>query len=162
MSPNFEADEDEGMETSEEGEPEGEEGLDDETEEHDNPPPGNRLEAPTAMVTAREHELEDRATVKVEPSLERGTPGPQREPPHREHIGPKRKAPGPPRDPDDNQPKRPAHAPVNRPEPDAEPADRGNRRPVPPGGNPRRRPMPPLSQRNLDLLQQCYDPIQDG
>eukprot|EP00971_Amphidinium_carterae_P167380 3316640-Amphidinium_carterae.1 len=123
------------------------------------------MEAPAAMVTAQEQELNDRATMKDEPSPERGTPGPKREAPRREPIGPKRMAP--PRDPDDIQPKRPAHAPVNRPEPDAEPAyraaGRGTRRPVPPpGGNPMRPPMPQQTQRNLDLLQQCYDAVQDG
>eukprot|EP00971_Amphidinium_carterae_P037812 743499-Amphidinium_carterae.1 len=137
LSPNFGGDEDEAMESAEEGEPEGEEGLevDTPTEEHDNPPPGHRMEAPAAMVTALEQqpELNDRVTMKEEPSPERGTPGPKREAPRREPIGPKRMAP--PRDPDDNQPKRPAHAPAHRPEPDAEPADRGNRRPVPPPGH---------------------------
>eukprot|EP00971_Amphidinium_carterae_P176753 3504675-Amphidinium_carterae.1 len=105
-----------------------------------------------------EQEVEAWETVIVEPSPERGILGPSREAPRREPIGPKRAAP--PRDPDANQPnwaKRPARAPVHGPEPDAEPADRANRRPVSPavappaGANPRLPPIPPLEQRAVDL-----------
>eukprot|EP00971_Amphidinium_carterae_P058281 1152865-Amphidinium_carterae.1 len=60
------------MESVEEGEPEGEEDLP--TEEESNSPPGNRLNAPEAMVTAMEQEADDRVTTKEEAS-----PSPERE-----------------------------------------------------------------------------------
>eukprot|EP00971_Amphidinium_carterae_P251809 4999571-Amphidinium_carterae.1 len=91
------------MESAEEGEPEGEEDLP--TEEEANSPP--------------EQEADDRVTTKEEasPSPERESSGPSRAAPRRDPVGPKRMAPPPP---DANAPKRPAHAPVHRPEPDAE------------------------------------------
>eukprot|EP00971_Amphidinium_carterae_P029281 576285-Amphidinium_carterae.1 len=105
------------------------------------------------MVTAMEQEAEDRVTMTEEkedsPSPEREVPS--RVAPRRDPIGPKRKAPPPP---DANLPKRPAHAPCKRQEPEAEEPVRGQR------AN-RMPPMPPLSERNLDLLRQCYDSITD-
>eukprot|EP00971_Amphidinium_carterae_P291540 5787619-Amphidinium_carterae.2 len=89
LSPNFDGDEE--MGSAEEGEPEGEDVLTEEEEAH--PPPGNRLDAPEAMVTAMKQEAVDRVTMKEEneesPSPERESPGPSRAAPRRDPLDPR-------------------------------------------------------------------------